>query len=213
MKKALIIWGGWDGHEPEVTAKKFAAALADKDFEVRLETSLTVLEDHEALKALDLIIPVYSMGSITKEQCEGLKAAVESGVGLAGTHGGMVDAFRGNIAYEWIAGGVFVGHPHIGEYTVTLNEKGKSNELTKALPASFSYNSEQYYMLVDPANEVLAETTYEHDGKTCAMPVIWIRKAGKGKVFFSALGHVPAEFDAYPHVFDMTIRGMVWAAK
>ena len=211
MKSALIFWGGWDGHTPEQTAELQAGELRKNDFEVRIENKLDSLADAEQLKKLDLIIPMWTMGQIAKEQSAGLRQAVQSGVGLAGVHGGMGDSFRGDIDYQWMVGGQFVGHPYVGEYTVTRT-KVKS-PITEGLPAAFTYNSEQYYMLVDPANEVLAETVYDWQGAKVTMPVVWTRKWGEGRVFYSALGHVAEEFKKYPAVLAMTTRGMLWAAR
>ena len=63
----------------------------------------------------------------------------------------------------------------------------------------FDYRSEQYYMHVDPSNEVLATTTFsgEHASwtKGVVMPVVWKRRHGEGRVFYSSLGHVAKEFD------------------
>ena len=60
--------------------------------------------------------------------------------------------------------------------------------------ADFPYRSEQYYMHVDPGNEVLATTTFsgEHAPwiEGVSMPVVWKRRYGKGRVFYSSLGHV-----------------------
>ncbi len=210
MKSALIFWGGWNGHTPEQTAELLAGQLRANDFEVRIETSLDALLDAEALKKLNLIVPMWTMGQITKAQSAGLCGAVKGGVGLAGVHGGMGDSFRGNIEYEWMVGGHFVGHPYVGDYTVKLTKK---SPLTEGLPAEFPYKSEQYYMLVDPANDVLAETIYDREGRKVTMPVIWTRKWGEGKVFYSALGHTADELKKYPAVLEMTVKGMLWAAK
>ena len=52
----------------------------------------------------------------------------------------------------------------------------------------FDYPSEQYYMHVDPANEVLATTTFsgEHAPwiEGVVMPVVWKRRYGEGRVFY-----------------------------
>lgn len=210
-QKALITWGGWDGHTPKETAQVFAEALEKKGFQVSVENSLESWADVDYLKTFNLIIPVWTMGSIEKEQVQGLTRAVaEHGVGLAGVHGGMGDAFRGQINYEWMVGGIFVGHPHVGDYTVIKTEQ--SSPITEALPEAFPYKSEQYYMLVDPGNRVLAETIYTlKDGQRVRMPVVWTRQWGKGRVFYSALGHRYEEFHDFPHVLDMTVKGFLWA--
>ena len=172
---------------------------------------LEALDDLEALKDFDLVVPNWSMGQPTPEQTANFVAAVRDGTGLGGIHGGMGDAFRGHIEYEWMAGGHFVGHPTVGEYEI--RKTAISHPITTDLPQRFTYNSEQYYMMVDPVIEVLAETDYIYEGKRCTMPVVWTRQWGKGRVFYSALGHEPAEFERFPAVLEMSVRGLLWAAR
>lgn len=210
--KALIVQGGWDGHTPVQTAQTFERELKAKGFEVEVSATLDSLLDVEKLKGLDLIVPQWTMGTISPEQYKSLNQAVhEFGVGLAGVHGGAGDSFRGNVEYQWMVGGQFLGHPYIGDYQVRLT--AIKDPITAGLPAEFPYKSEQYYMLVDPANRVLAKTTYHFEGKDTEMPVIWTKSWGKARVFYSALGHVAQEFIDYPKVLEMTIRGFVWAAQ
>ena len=211
-KTALIVWGGWDGHTPKETSEMLAVELNKNGFDVRMENSLKPLEDAAALRNLNLIVPMWTMGELSKEQWVGLNGAIhDAGVGLAGIHGGMGDAFRGRVEYQWMVGGQFLGHPHVGEYNVDLTPV--KSPITDGLPKSFKYNSEQYYMGVDPVNNVLADTEYAFEGKRCRMPVIWTKTWGKGRVFYSALGHVAEEFRKYPDVLAMTTRGLIWAAS
>jgi type 1 glutamine amidotransferase len=44
------------------------------------------------------------------------------------------------------------------------------------------------------------------------MPVVWKRIWGKGRVFYSSLGHVAADFDV-PEALEIQRRGLVWAAR
>lgn len=211
MSTALIFHGGWDGHQPAECAEIFAKELEANGVTVTVSDSLDILNNAEAVKSYDLIVPIWTMGKIEKEQAENLLNSVKAGTGLAGFHGGMGDAFRGNIDYEWAVGGIFVGHPHIGDYTVRLT--ANQHEITEGLPLEFLYNSEQYYMLVDPSIQVLADTLYTHDGRRAAMPVIWTRSLGKGRVFYSALGHQAKEFSDHPPVKEMTVKGLLWAMR
>lgn len=211
MKRILFISGGWDGHKPHEIVEIFRSALAAHGFEGVVETSLDVLADVERLKTFAVIFPCWTMGTLTNEQTKGLQAAVRSGVGLAGIHGGMGDAFRGNLDYEWMTGGHFVGHPHVGDYTVHV--RALSNPITAGLPGAFAYRSEQYYLMMDPAVEVLADTTYLHEGRACTMPVAWVKTWGEGRVFYSALGHAPEEFTSFPAAKELTVRGVLWAAR
>lgn len=211
MPNALIVYGGWNGHEPDKCAEIFAGALKSHGVSVTLSDTLDALNDAEEVRRYDLITPIWTMGQISKPQSENLLNAVKAGSGFAGFHGGMGDAFRGNIDYEWAVGGIFVGHPHVGDYTVRLT--GRRHEITDGMPLEFPYHSEQYYMLVDPGNEVLADTLYDHDGRRALMPVIWTRSLGQGRIFYSALGHQAQEFTDFPQVKDMTVRGLLWAMR
>ncbi len=140
------------------------------------------------------------------EQHKGICSAVEEGVGLAGTHGGMGDAFREATNYQYMVGGQFVAHPG-GVHEYTVNICSQLDPIVEGIE-DFSLTSEQYYMHVDPGNCVLA-TTLCSGGVT--MPVIWKRMYGTGRVFYTSLGHVAADFDV-PEVLETTIRGILWAA-
>jgi type 1 glutamine amidotransferase len=215
MKQALIVWGGWARHEPQQCAELFSAELTTRGFEVQLSDTLAIFDDAAALRTYSLIVPMWTMGTLTQDQEKNLVAAVLAGTGLAGFHGGMGDAFRGSIGYQWMVGGQFVAHPdNIKDYTVNIVNNG--DPITDGME-DFEVHTEQYYMLVDPRNEVLA-TTVAHsvsapwtDG--VVMPCIWKKVHGEGRVFYSALGHERAEFTAVPEQLEITLRGMEWAAR
>lgn len=205
MKKALIVWGGWDGHEPEQVAGIFAESLRGKGFEVEVSSTLDSFRDEEKLKALDLIVPEWTMGTIKKEQLNLLLEAVKSGTGLAGVHGGMADSFRNETEYQYMVGGQWVAHPG-GIVTYKVHIEGLSSPITDGLQ-DFDVTSEQYYMHVDPGNTVLATTLFGN----VRMPVAWTKMYGKGRVFYCSLGH-DAKVAHQPEVQEMVTRGMVWAA-
>ena len=211
MKTILLISGGWEGHGPEKIVQFIAERLKGSDFQATIETSLACLEDLEKLKAYDVIFPCWTMGTLSPLQSANLIEAVRSGVGLAGIHGGMGDAFRGNLDYEWMVGGHFVGHPYVGGYTVRLRDF--THPVTSGLPGHFAYTSEQYYLLVDPAVHVLADSEYAHEGHTVTMPVAWVKNWGRGRVFYSALGHDVAEFTTFPDSLELLLRGIRWTAN
>jgi type 1 glutamine amidotransferase len=215
-RKALINWGGWNGHEPEACATLFAEVLKKEDFEVRVVSDLNVYADESYMASLHLVVPVWTMSTITKEQEAGLLKTIRSGVGIAGWHGGMADSFRNNTEYQWMVGGQWVAHPgNVISYEVNINRP--DDPIMEGL-RDFTMNSEQYYMHVDPSNEVLATTTFsgrEGDAPWIAgtvMPVVWKRRYGEGRVFYSSLGHVRSDFDV-PEALEIVRRGMLWAAK
>jgi type 1 glutamine amidotransferase len=208
VKKALIVWGGWDGHEPQQVATIFAAQLRKNGFEVEVAATLDAFLDAEKLMGLDLIVPEWTMGKITKDQRANVCKAVDSGVGLAGVHGGMCDSFREDTEWQFMTGGQWVAHPgNIIDYRVHILDH--SDPVVAGL-ANFNMKSEQYYMHTDPSNHVLATTAFEFNGAT--MPVAWKRMWGKGHVFYSSLGHVAKDFDV-PEALTIITRGMIWAAE
>jgi len=149
------------------------------------------------------------------KQVAGLIEAVKNGVGLAGWHGGMCDSFRNNTTYQFMTGGQWVAHPDgIVEYTVNI--VNHTDPITKGIP-DFKMKSEQYYMHTDPGNQVLATTTFGDNReapwvKGTVMPVVWKRRWGQGRVFYSSLGHVVADFNV-PEAREIQRRGILWAAR
>jgi type 1 glutamine amidotransferase len=215
MKKALFVWGGWDGHEPKQCVDIMAPVLEKEGFQVEISDTLDAFLDGEKLKSLNLITPCVTMGQMTSEQSQGLLEAIKSGVGIAGWHGGMCDAFRGNTGYQFMTGGQWVEHPGGGvDYSVQITQP--DDPIVRGI-GDFKMHSEQYYLLVDPSNEVLATTTFSGqpypwiDG--CVMPQVWKRMYGQGRVFYSAFGHVASEFNNYPQIKEIMRRGMLWAAR
>jgi uncharacterized protein len=212
QKQALIVWGGWDGHTPDRSAAIVADMLKAHDFSVRVEQGTKALADPEIAK-LNLIVPMITMSSIEKPEVDNLCAAVRGGVGLAGMHGLMCDSFRNETEYQFMTGGQWVSHPgNIIDYRINVSKP--SDPVMNGIK-DFDYRSEQYYMHIDPAIDILATTTFtgEHCDfvKGIVMPVVWKKIYGKGRVFYSALGHTADEF-AVPEMKAILDRGMVWAA-
>ncbi len=214
MKKALMVVGGWEGHEPRQCSEIFVPILQSKGFDVEVSYSLDAYLDAEKMAALSLVVPIWTMGTITREQEAGLLNAIKSGVGVAGWHGGMGDAFRNNTEYQWMVGGQWVAHPG-GVIDYRVNITNHTDPITAGL-ADFDMHSEQYYMHVDPSNEVLATTTFDRPeapwAKGCVMPVVWKRMWGAGRVFYSSLGHVAKDFEV-PEACEIQTRGFLWAAR
>lgn len=210
-KIALFVWGGWPGHEPAQTVELFAPLLAGQGYTVHVRPDLDAFLDAELLRAADLIVPAHSVDPLTEAQERGLVDAVARGAGIAAWHGA---ATLHNPTYQLMIGGQFVAHPgDILDYEVAILRP--DDPITAGLHA-FRVRSEQYYMHVDPSNEVLAATTFTGEHLPwiagTVMPVVWKRRWGLGKVFYSSLGHVAADFDV-PEVREITWRGMRWATR
>ena len=213
-RKAVIVWGGWEGHEPKKCVDIFAPMLEGEGYEVTVSEDLDTYKDQDLMLAQDLIVPTWTDGTIEGDQEKGLLDAIASGVGVAGWHGCMGDSFRNNYKYQFMVGGQFVGHPdNIIDYTVHI----VSDDPIVAGLDDFAMHSEQYYMHTDPGNEVLATTKFE--GRESApwingtvMPVVWKRQWGEGRVFYSSLGHVAKDFDV-SEAREIQRRGMLWASR
>lgn len=214
MKSALMVWGGWQGHEPKQCVDIFAPFLKSQGYSVEIADTLDAYLDEKKMQSLSLVVPCWTMGTITRDQEKGLLGAVKGGVGIAGWHGGMGDAFRNNTEYQFMVGGQWVAHPgNIIEYEV--NVVNHDDPITSGLK-DFRMKSEQYYLHTDPSNEVLATTTFTGDHapwiKGCVMPVVWKRMWGQGRVFYCSLGHVARDFDV-PEAREIVQRGMLWASR
>jgi len=218
-RKALILCGGWNGHEPKLLTERFKTFLESEDFEVNVEEKLDVLQDLQRLKEQDLFIPIWTMcnENLPKPYFEPIAEAIGSGVGLAGCHGGMCDAFRNNVLWQFITGANWVAHPGCDGTKHRINIISKSNPLTEGIK-DFDVCSEQYYLQTDAANEVLATTRfptvkwYHSANGEVDVPQVWTRKWGHGRVFYNALGHHNDVFDI-PEAWELMKRGLLWAAE
>jgi type 1 glutamine amidotransferase len=216
-KKALIFSGGWDGHRPAHIADLYQRFLTEDGFTVERTESLDTLKDAAKLLDFDLIIPNWTMGKITGEQVNPVLTAVQAGVGLAGCHGGMCDAFRDNSDWQFMTGGQFVAHPGNDGTEYAVKIAPVKHAITEGI-GDFTVKSEQYYMHVDPAIKVLATTPFPvadgpHLGNgPVEMPVIWTKVFGKGRVFYNSLGHHESVLAAEP-CLTIIRRGFSWAAR
>lgn len=215
MTNALIVWGGWDGHEPDKVAAISQAILENAGAGVTMATALDVFDDAEALQTYDLIVPVWTMGSLSREAATNVAEAVARGTGLAGCHGGMCDAFRDSPLWQFMTGANWVAHP--GGDGVQYRVQITSDDPLVAGIADFDVTSEQYYLHTDPANTILATTRtdvvtwYHSPNGPVDMPVAWTRAWGLGRVYYNALGH-QADVIAKGPAHEMLRRGLIWAA-
>jgi len=217
-KKVLIVRGGWTGHEPVQVSEVFQAMLQKEGFQVTISDTLDSLLDTEMLFDLHMIVPVWTGGHITSEQVKNVNKAVAGGTAIAGCHGGMCDAFRDCVDWQFITGGNWVSHPGGGDVEYVVNiKKSSSSPIVEGIN-DFTVKSEQYYLHVDPIVDVLATTRFpvfsdHHDTNGFVdMPVLWTKRWGKGRVFYSSLGHHADIFDI-PEAYETMRRGFLWAAE
>ncbi|MCU0363108.1 MAG: ThuA domain-containing protein [Bacteroidales bacterium] len=210
-KKVLYVWGGWMGHEPDKCRDIFVPWIESEGAQLTVSDTLDAYVNND-LKSFDLIIQSWTMGTITGPQEKALLAAVKDGTGIAGWHGGTGDSFRNNTEYQFMIGGQWVAHPGgVIDYRVNITDR--KDPVTKGLE-DFDMKSEQYFMHVDPNVKVLATTTFTDKAASWiggnVMPVVWKKAYGKGRVFYSSLGHVAADFKV-PQALEIQKRGIYWA--
>lgn len=216
-RKALVVFGGWDGHQPRAVGELLGRVLREDGFQVELSDSLDAFADESKLKGLSLIVPHWTMGRITDAQLNPVLSVVrDAGIGIAGCHGGMCDAFREATDWHFMTGGQWVAHPGNDGTRYRVHVADTTHSITCGV-SDFDVASEQYYMHVDPAVKVLATTRFPVAGGPHVangevdMPVLWTKLYGKGRVFYSSIGHTPAVVGAEPHLMLLR-RGFQWAA-
>ena len=218
MKKALIFWGGWNGHEPEKVSLRFQNILERNGFSVDRVEGTECLADREKLLTYDLIVPCVTGSTLPRESEKNVAYAISRGVGIAGCHGGMCDSFRNSTEWQFITGGQWVSHPGGDGVKYTVNVHRGSSPIVEGIE-DFEVVSEHYYLHVDPAVEVLASTRfpvvnfYHAANKPIYMPVVWTKYWGFGRVFYCSLGHHDDVFDNSPAASVLMERGMLWAAE
>lgn len=215
MKKALIVYGGWEGHDPEGVSAVFSEILKGENFEVTMSDSLDAFLGD--LSVYDLIVPIWTMGELSAEAENSVCEAVAQGVGLAGCHGGMCDAFRNSTNWQFMTGSQWVAHPGNGvTYKVNI-DKNSDSPIVRGIK-DFEVTSEQYYIQFDPAVKVLATTRfpvadgYHTPNGEVDVPVVYTKLWGKGRVFYNSLGHTSEIFDI-PEAKELMRRGFIFAAR
>lgn len=212
-KNILFVYGGWEGHQPKECRDIFVPWMESAGAKVFVYDNLSCYKDSALMQSIDLIVQTWTQGNISREEEKGLLDAVKRGVGIAGWHGGLGDSFRNNVEYQFMVGGQWVAHPG-GVVPYKVNIVDKKDPVTKGLK-DFNMKSEQYYMHTDPNVKVLVTTTYNGDHaywiNGAVMPVVWKKTYGKGRVFYSSLGHVAKDFEVFENL-EIMKRGICWAA-
>ena len=229
VKSALVVRGGWDGHQPTEATNLFIPHLEQHGFRVRVEESPQVYAEADYLTGVDLIVQCMTMSTIEPGEFEGLRAAVEAGTGLAGWHGGIADSYRNTSDYLHLIGGQFACHPgkhpdeRIGEqsdnyvhYTVNLLPAAAEHPITAGI-GDFDLVTEQYWVLADDYIDVLATTTqqvrdWDPWHRPVTSPAIWTRQWGRGRIFVATPGH-HVDILEEPNVNTIIKRGMLWASR
>lgn len=221
--------GGWDGHEPVQTTESVIPFLEREGFEIRVEEGTSVYADAEIMAAIDLVVQVNTMNTIADAELSGLIAAVVAGTGLAGWHGGIADSYRNSADYLQLIGGQFAHHAAVPEaertgeqsdnyldFTVNIVPERRDHPIVSGVE-DFPLHTEQYWVLSDAYNDVLATTEIVHREfdawhHSFTSPVVWTRLWGAGRIFVCTAGH-KLEVLNEPPVRTIVERGLLWASR
>lgn len=228
-RRALVVRGGWEGHQPVEATDLFIPFLHEQGFTVDVHDSPAPYADADLMAVTDLVVQCVTMSTIERDQFAGLRSAVEAGTGFAGWHGGIADAFRNTSDYLHLVGGQFACHPgkpadeRVGgmsdnyvPYTVNMLPAAADHPITTGIP-DFDLVTEQYWVLADDYCDVLATTTqkvrdFDPWHREVTSPAIWTRAWGQGKVFVATPGH-QVDILADPNVNTIIKRGLLWASR
>lgn len=239
MYRALILCGGWEGHDPDAISARFAAMLRDMGCDVETIRSTKPFADVGWLHQFNILVPVWSYSGsndLPDPLAVNIANAVSAGMGIVGCHGGMCDAFRESVLWQFLTGAQWVAHPSDPFYhctpcvespegaffrNYTVHIEDSDLPILRGM-SDFEVCSEQYYLHVDPAVRILATTRFTRDGAIYAphltdgsvtMPVAFARNWEKGRIFYSSIGHSDAEFDLFPDALELIRRGFAWALR
>ena len=213
-RKILFVYGGWEGHEPGKFKDYLVPWMEDSEAMVEVYETVECYANEQLMDSIDLVVQIHTMSSIKKDEQKGLLTAIRKGCGIAGWHGGMCDAFRNNPPYQYMTGGQWVAHPgNVIDYNVRVTNP--EDPITQGID-EFKMTSEQYYMHVDPNVKVLATTRFDgshHEWiEGCTIPVVWKKNYGKGRIFYTSLGHSLSHITDQPAAVKILKRGIRWAS-
>jgi hypothetical protein len=230
QRRALVVRGGWAGHEPVKATDLFIPYLREQGFVVEVADSPAPYADAALMAATDLVVQCMTMATISAEEVAGLVAAVQAGTGLAGWHGGIADAFRASADYLQLVGAQFAAHAardapgqrtgdpsdNYVRHRITMTPAGAGHPITAGI-ADFELDTEQYWVLSDDYNDVLATTTtaprpWGPWQRPVTCPAVWTRQWGDGRVFVATPGHT-VEVLEVPFVRTIVERGLLWASR
>jgi uncharacterized protein len=229
-RRALVVRGGWYGHQPVEATDEFIPHLEANGFSIDIsEDSTKVYADAAYMAGVDLVVQCMTMTTIEKPELAGLMTAVRNGTGMAGWHGGIADSYRNSANYLHFIGGQFACHPGkapeelTGEqsdnyvpYRVNMLPAAAGHPITAGI-GDFDLVTEQYWVLTDAYLDVLATTTqavrpWDPWHRPVTSPAIWTRQWGDGRMFVCTPGH-NLDVVRDPNVKTLIERGLLWAAR
>ena len=181
----------------------------------------------ETLAQFDAVLWNNISGDVlTLSQRQAMRTYIEGGGGFVGVHGSAGDPVY---FWDWYAdtliGARFAGHPRDPQFQdARVVVEDAAHPAAAGLPAQWTMRDEWYAFDTNPRDSgswivaTLDESTYQPSAGTLediAMgadhPIAWTRAIGKGRMFYSAIGHLPETYSE-PHCVAMLEDAIAWAA-
>lgn len=199
---SVLILGGSKGHKTAQMAELISSGLEGQPFHFKYTEDLNTLSP-EILQLYDVLTITGNQPQIATDQERALLEAVEGGLGLVVVHCAS-HAFRNSSYYTELVGGRFDTHG-MGVF--------RSRIIDANHPVMQGYNSfeswDETYVHKQLGNDLRVVMVREHEGGY--EPYSWSRKQGKGKVFYTALGHDKRTW-IQPGFQDLIARAISWTA-
>jgi len=238
---AVLVAGG-KYHDIDFARLEILKLLAEDD-----RVRVRVFEDYDnidAITAADFLITYTCDVMPSLAQQEALRAWVEGGGRWYALHGtnsilrflanGLVDSPRWAPHFMETLGSMFIAHPPIQPYRVTVADPG--HPLVKGVEP-FEANDELYLSEYHGHLHTLLETEFEGeatgfveaDWPRAKHPVFYLHPVGDGTVLYLTLGHCRGHYDMQPLMdfypapergswdlpvfYDLLRRGIAWAKE
>jgi type 1 glutamine amidotransferase len=186
----------------------------DHGFQVDATEDPSVFNDAN-LKQYDLIAFASTTGTILDaDQKKAMERFVESGKGWIGIHSAA------DTEYDWpwygeLVGAWFKSHPPGGQH-VKVQIENRGNPSTTGLPSLWIRPDEWYDWRVNPRSkvQVLAslDESFYRPGNPQDHPIMWCHWQGKGRSWYTEMGHTKESYTEKPYV-DQLYGGLMWAAQ
>lgn len=218
VRPAFLVFSKSNGfrHEEAIPAgiERLKAIAEARGFGVYL-TENGAVHNAEQLARFDAVVWHNTSGTVLDEaQKQALVAYLEAGGGFVGIHG-----TGGDPSYDWqwyvdeLIGAQFIGHtmgPQFQDATAVVEDS--NHPATASLPETFTHNEEWYsfdrsvrdreefHVLISVDESSYSPESHllwiDTDLRMGDHPMVWTRCIGKGRVFFSALGHQAAAYSS-----------------